>query len=137
MFRHECLSADLVVEWVYILCSLLFFIFIWFFFFFFIFFFFQAEDGIRDLYVTGVQTCALPISRCGRRAPRRPLHRDNRRTGAGRPGGAFLVATGLPERQDCRNTARHEPAGRHDDGVNALRRPSTAVNALLDRKSVV
>src|SRR2546430_3287169 len=28
-----------------------------------IFFFFQAEDGIRDLTVTGVQTCALPISR--------------------------------------------------------------------------
>src|SRR5690349_23962432 len=27
----------------------------------FFFFFFQAEDGIRDLYVTGVQTCALPI----------------------------------------------------------------------------
>src|SRR5271163_5078936 len=27
------------------------------------FFFFQAEDGIRDLIVTGVQTCALPI--CG------------------------------------------------------------------------
>src|SRR6266496_3307820 len=26
------------------------------------FFFYQAEDGIRDLYVTGVQTCALPIS---------------------------------------------------------------------------
>src|SRR5204862_5001236 len=31
-----------------------------------LFFFFQAEDGIRDLYVTGVQTCALPIC---------PLHR--------------------------------------------------------------
>src|SRR2546430_7882137 len=29
----------------------------------FCFFFFQAEDGIRDLTVTGVQTCALPISR--------------------------------------------------------------------------
>src|SRR2546421_3068490 len=29
----------------------------------FFFFFFQAEDGIRDLIVTGVQTCALPISR--------------------------------------------------------------------------
>src|SRR3989441_12154419 len=27
------------------------------------FFFFQAEDGIRDKLVTGVQTCALPISR--------------------------------------------------------------------------
>src|SRR5438270_10245186 len=38
------------------------------------FFFFQAEDGIRDLTVTGVQTCALPIwqrpdrTRAGRRA---------------------------------------------------------------------
>src|SRR5256886_9144250 len=28
-----------------------------------LFFFFQAEDGIRDLTVTGVQTCALPIFR--------------------------------------------------------------------------
>src|SRR5690606_41125312 len=26
------------------------------------YFFFQAEDGIRDFHVTGVQTCALPIS---------------------------------------------------------------------------
>src|SRR5690349_22179176 len=32
---------------------------------FFFLFFFQAEDGIRDLYVTGVQTCALPISNRG------------------------------------------------------------------------
>ena len=31
-------------------------------FFFFLVFFFQAEDGIRDWSVTGVQTCALPIS---------------------------------------------------------------------------
>src|SRR6266404_3280673 len=30
---------------------------------FYLFFFFQAEDGIRDKLVTGVQTCALPISR--------------------------------------------------------------------------
>src|SRR5207302_2851285 len=28
---------------------------------FYLFFFFQAEDGIRDFHVTGVQTCALPI----------------------------------------------------------------------------
>src|SRR2546427_7875025 len=34
-------------------------------FFLFFFFFFQAEDGIRDLTVTGVQTCALPIARPG------------------------------------------------------------------------
>ena len=32
-----------------------------FFFFFYFYFFFQAEDGIRDWSVTGVQTCALPI----------------------------------------------------------------------------
>ena len=37
-----------------------FFFFFLFFFYFFIFFF-QAEDGIRDTSVTGVQTCALPI----------------------------------------------------------------------------
>src|SRR5256885_3884712 len=41
------------------------------------FFFFQAEDGIRDYKVTGVQTCALPIY------PRRPSAdpRDRRRGG--------------------------------------------------------
>src|SRR5437879_9663234 len=32
---------------------------------FFFFFFFQAEDGIRDTSVTGVQTCALPILGAG------------------------------------------------------------------------
>src|SRR6266496_3701691 len=35
----------------------------------FCFFFFQAEDGIRDLYVTGVQTCALPILALHRTTP--------------------------------------------------------------------
>src|SRR5438093_9853875 len=45
---HYCLS--------FLIFVLLFFIF------FFFFFFFQAEDGIRDWSVTGVQTCALPIS---------------------------------------------------------------------------
>ena len=34
---------------------------VFFFFFGLFFFFFQAEDGIRDVAVTGVQTCALPI----------------------------------------------------------------------------
>src|SRR5439155_6213523 len=34
------------------------------------FFFFQAEDGIRDGHVTGVQTCALPISKHIRPFPR-------------------------------------------------------------------
>src|SRR5256885_10860133 len=40
-------------------------------------FFFQAEDGIRDYKVTGVQTCALPI--CVRQAP---PHRDQSLRGA-------------------------------------------------------
>src|SRR3989475_13029842 len=41
------------------------------------FFFFQAEDGIRDLTVTGVQTCALPISPCRETGFRlRPVARD-------------------------------------------------------------
>src|SRR5690349_21967159 len=39
----------------------------------FVFFFFQAEDGIRDLYVTGVQTCALPIWAGGRKSGAVPL----------------------------------------------------------------
>src|SRR5699024_182776 len=48
-----------------------------------IFFFFQAEDGIRDRNVTGVQTCALPISgqyrRCFYGPTSPPLHGQYRR----------------------------------------------------------
>src|SRR5205807_4004671 len=43
------------------MCGFFYFFFFLFFIFFFFFFFFQAEDGIRDYKVTGVQTCALPI----------------------------------------------------------------------------
>src|SRR5690625_5774297 len=51
-------------------------------------FFFQAEDGIRDGHVTGVQTCALPISgaAAAARAPRRTDRREPRpHRGAGPP----------------------------------------------------
>src|SRR5690606_40509048 len=48
------------------------------------FFFFQAEDGIRDFHVTGVQTCALPIS--------------GSRTGAGCPGSS---GAGVPGSGSC------------------------------------
>src|SRR5205809_4536231 len=47
------------------------FSFFTYYFFIFFFFFFQAEDGIRDVAVTGVQTCALPISRSGPIPPAR------------------------------------------------------------------
>src|SRR5256885_10838156 len=46
------------------------------------FFFFQAEDGIRDYKVTGVQTCALPISR--RTGPSSPV-RSRRPVEAAKP----------------------------------------------------
>src|SRR5207248_7006518 len=45
------------------------------------FFFFQAEDGIRDRTVTGVQTCALPIS--GQPRAARPDHRGRARLRTG------------------------------------------------------
>src|SRR3989337_1841163 len=47
----------------------------------FFFFFFQAEDGIRDATVTGVQTCALPILRLLSLSPPRRRGRGLRRTG--------------------------------------------------------
>src|SRR5258708_15563741 len=46
-----------------------------------LYFFFQAEDGIRDDLVTGVQTCALPISR----------QAQERRPGASEPREYFLA----------------------------------------------
>src|SRR5207302_8133831 len=43
-------------------CHMTFLVYASFFYSSFFFFFFLAEDGIRDFHVTGVQTCALPIS---------------------------------------------------------------------------
>src|SRR3712207_9453431 len=51
-------------------------------------FFFQAEDGIRDIGVTGVQTCALPISGgAAGRGRRRAREGLRRRRGRDRPRG--------------------------------------------------
>src|SRR5438132_4221128 len=65
------------------------------------FFFFQAEDGIRDHCVTGVQTCALPI--CGQRSEQIALvhHRDSPfgnvfRKVAMPSAAALLAASSLP-----------------------------------------
>src|SRR5438445_7607920 len=44
-----------------------------------LFFFFQAEDGIRDIGVTGVQTCALPISTFRTKATSRLMGRGTER----------------------------------------------------------
>src|SRR5260221_9014625 len=56
------------------------------------FFFFQAEDGIRDHCVTGVQTCALPISESAQ--PRLCCRRDRGDRGP-EQGGARLVSRRL------------------------------------------
>src|SRR2546430_13730951 len=56
-------------------------------------FFFQAEDGIRDLTVTGVQTCALPISlgHASRQAVQVP-----QRSGTASSGGRSAVVSTRP-----------------------------------------
>src|SRR5256886_4204590 len=83
----------------------------------FFFFFFQAEDGIRDLTVTGVQTCALPISR------------PARRRGPGAPGhGGVQSPCGLHESRGLRARAARDAPGEWA----ALVAPDHA-----DRKSVV
>src|SRR5271167_1510198 len=69
----------------------------------FFFFFFQAEDGIRDRNVTGVQTCALPISRLRglyrgvRYVVGREIPGDVVECGAARGGSAALMALTLRE----------------------------------------
>src|SRR2546425_10842061 len=60
-----------------------------------IFFFFQAEDGIRDKLVTGVQTCALPISRRGAPAQAPPAGSAPSRD-AGQPHAAPPAAAAGP-----------------------------------------
>src|SRR5206468_8569784 len=77
---------------------------------------FQAEDGIRDLIVTGVQTCALPIWRGGgRREALSRRHRGQRaRTPRARVHGAARAAQhGRDLRRGCRRlTAEAAAAAR-------------------------
>src|SRR5437773_8307284 len=83
------------------------------------FFFFQAEDGIRDRDVTGVQTCALPISRAG--TPRN----DTRARGRDPAPRSRLPRT--------RVTAREAGCGMRDEWPPLARLPRHRI----DRKSVV
>src|SRR5439155_18582161 len=81
------------------------------------FFFFQAEDGIRDGHVTGVQTCALPIWRLGvvsrsaraheARAAiaRSPAELWTQSAETGDPAGQVLIA-GLEERSEERRVGK-------------------------------
>src|SRR5207253_6341689 len=61
------------------------------------FFFFQAEDGIRDGHVTGVQTCALPISALSR-SVKWPVHSRTMSTPKSRHGilvGSVCASTAI------------------------------------------
>src|SRR5690606_39294351 len=71
-------------------------------------FFFQAEDGIRDFHVTGVQTCALPIS--GGVVPARGAEprRDDELVAAHEQGEA--ASDGAPRRGAHREVRRRAPA---------------------------
>src|SRR5206468_9550480 len=75
----------------------------------------QAEDGIRDLIVTGVQTCALPISACGcqptRRKPPEPCGRGRMQTQAA--AGATGPATAPPPWRNIAQTCAAPRGGRH------------------------
>src|SRR5256885_12831524 len=80
------------------------------------FFFFQAEDGIRDYKVTGVQTCALPI--CHER------------------GRAFRVLLSVPA---ARTRGEGDRRGTPRRGARARREPQARRPSFVhtDRKSVV
>src|SRR6266511_3214137 len=83
------------------------------------FFFFQAEDGIRDFHVTGVQTCALPISpragsaRWARLWPGSSSAWSMPRTVRSPPGPS---GAGVPAPEGPADLLR-EPAGCHRGGV--------------------
>src|SRR2546430_7195046 len=81
----------------------------------FFFFFFQAEDGIRDLTVTGVQTCALPISEGRERVHHlgEPARVDGPRGDPGDPAGA------APDGAARRRPFRHERPDRKSTRLNS------------------
>src|SRR5256886_13310872 len=84
-----------------------------------IFFFFQAEDGIRDLTVTGVQTCALPIFRQPRAA--RLLGAQHISGTGDRPGSAAPGRGRRPRHRGRGGRAgrRHYGGGRARPGARA------------------
>src|SRR2546421_5097925 len=102
-----------------------------------LFFFFQAEDGIRDLIVTGVQTCALPIF------DRREHHtaRDHARRHRG-GGASRRPSVPAPHRQDAQASFRRSAhphhrrrhPGRSEEHTSELQSRSDLVCRLLLEK---
>src|SRR5256885_5167746 len=101
------------------------------------FFFFQAEDGIRDYKVTGVQTCALPISvdhgggtpRQYRSALRHRLRHHHRVSGV------RSSVRSSRHRRAALHTAGHGAAqGRSEEHTSELQSPCNLVCRLLLEK---
>src|SRR5437667_4998497 len=88
----------------------MYFVLFWFHFIFLFFFFFQAEDGIRYRDVTGVQTCALPISRFLGQLAGGTVSRDQEREKQCHPPAAQETEADRQGRQD-RKTHLRETAG--------------------------
>src|SRR2546422_7554595 len=94
----------------------------------FFFFFFQAEDGIRDVAVTGVQTCALPISpaeppaRWPANARATPVPVPHRHSGH-----ALLIVK-PPPRKESRVRSRPLPPRSHR---MTIRSPEYALTSIL------
>src|SRR5258707_12746760 len=89
-------------------------------------FFFQAEDGIRDIGVTGVQTCALPILGAGARAARQITLRlhllECRDDGAAGEAVARSEEGRVGEEGRCRWSPDHLKKKNHDMIWNSCRR---------------
>src|SRR5438270_13752776 len=71
-----------------------------------VFFFFQAEDGIRDLTVTGVQTCALPISCAGSGSGDPQRKRPRRAAAMNIPAAVRTLATAIAARSEERRVGK-------------------------------
>src|SRR5699024_12006785 len=86
-------------------------------------FFLQAEDGIRDRNVTGVQTCALPISACSRSPAARiaPVVLAPREYSGTRPRSARTSSATSHSRQTSSHQRRSEErrVGKEESGRGA------------------
>src|SRR5690606_40951537 len=78
-------------------------------------FFFQAEDGIRDFHVTGVQTCALPISEGLVPAARCDIPGELRVCLSARCNAAAERGYGRDPRYDARHDGDHAQRGRSEE----------------------
>src|SRR2546430_4526548 len=97
------------------------------------FFFFQAEDGIRDLTVTGVQTCALPIFYAAAGPVR---HRVGRLGQGGRrhPARCRRARGGGERRRTAHHAAPGIAATRSEEHTSELQSQSNLVCRLLLEK---